>query len=63
VRYLVETGTESFPLEAPQPLEEGQSFIHERKVYIARFFEPGRNDFDGVVKADFAGEVGPAGPG
>jgi hypothetical protein len=58
VRYLVEVDGESFPIEKTQPLQEGENFTHEGKVYIVRLIQPGRDEFH-VVKAEFAGEVGP----
>jgi hypothetical protein len=32
VRYLVDLGGETFPLERTEPLEEGQTFTHDSKT-------------------------------
>jgi hypothetical protein len=59
VRYLVETSDgESFALEREAPLFEGRTFTHEGSTYTARFIEPGRDDFDAVIKADLEGSEG-----
>jgi hypothetical protein len=59
MRYLIEVDGASFPFEQADSLERGDNFTHEGKTYIASFIEPGNDDFDGVVKATFAGEIGP----
>ena len=58
VRYLVETssGELSFSIERDKPLEKGLTFTQEGNTYIARFIEPGRDDFDGVIKAEWMGK-------
>jgi hypothetical protein len=58
VRYLVETssGELSFSIERDKPLEKGLTFTQEGSTYIARFIEPGRDDFDGVIKAEWMGK-------
>ncbi len=57
VRYLVETssGEPSFTMECDKPLEKGLTFKQEGNTYIARFIDPGRDDFDGVIKAEWMG--------
>ena len=54
MRYLVETssGELSFSIERDKPFEKGLTFTQEGSTYIARFIEPGRDDFDGIIKAE-----------
>jgi hypothetical protein len=61
MRYLVEpsSGDPPFPLDRDEPLEVDQNFMHENRVYIVRFVEPGRDEFDGVAKVDLVGTAGP----
>ena len=58
MRYLVEINSESFPFDRTEPLKEGDAFTHEGKTYSANFITPGGHEYDGIVKATFAGEVG-----
>jgi hypothetical protein len=62
IRYLVEpsSGEPPFTIERDESLEVDKNFMHENRVYIVRFMEPGRNDFEEVIKADLAGTIGPA---
>jgi hypothetical protein len=71
LRYLVETndGEAPFTLARDEPLKEGQNFWRqsapgsESRLYIARIIAAGRDEYDNVVKADFAGTTpGPAQP-
>ena len=58
MRYLVETssGELSFSIERDKPLEKGLTFTQEGSTYIARSIEPGRDDFDGIIKAELMGK-------
>jgi hypothetical protein len=65
VRYLVESsGGESFTYESDTAPGVGETILDRRegvsRGYIVRVVEPGRDDFDGIIRADWAGEVGPA---
>jgi hypothetical protein len=58
VRYLVETssGELSFSIERDKPFEKGLTFTEENSTFIARFIESGRDDFDGIIKAELIGK-------
>jgi len=58
LRYLVETssGELSFSIERDKPFEKGLTFTQEGSTYIARFIEPGRDDLDGIIKAELIGK-------
>jgi hypothetical protein len=69
VRYLVEAtgGGESpfvYELEAAPEVgatifDRSEGVVHSH-AHAVRFIEPGRDDYEGVIKADWIGEVGPA---
>jgi hypothetical protein len=69
VRCLVEAtggGESPFVYESEAAPEVGatifdrsEGIVHSH-AYAVRFIEPGRDDYDGVIKADWIGEVGPA---
>jgi hypothetical protein len=58
VRYLVETssGELSFSIERDKPLEKGLTFTQDGSIFVARFIESGRGEFDGIIKAQWMGK-------
>jgi hypothetical protein len=67
MRYLVEAsgGDKSpFTYESDVAPKVGATIFDRREGishgYIVRFLLPGRDDFDGVIKAEWAGTIGPA---
>ena len=68
MRYLVEAtggGESPFVYESDTPPEVDAIIFDRREgivhaqAYTVRFIEPGRKDFDGVIKAEWAGASGP----
>jgi hypothetical protein len=63
MRFLVETsdGEPPFTIDRNEPPALDESITREGtgRVYTVRFVEPGRDDFDNVLKADLIGTVGP----
>ena len=66
MRFLVEAsgGEPSFDYESEEAPKVGETIFDQREGishgYIVRVLEPGREDYDAVIKADHAGTVGPA---
>jgi hypothetical protein len=67
MRYLVEVGGSESPFtyEADTAPKVGDTILNRREgisdAYIVRFFEPSHDDFDGVIKAEWAGQTTRAG--
>ena len=52
-------GERRVTLEHDSVLAKDDAFAYENEVYSVVDVQPGHGDFDGVIAADWRGEVGP----